>query len=277
MEVGLAPFDDLHLVDADTLEKAVLLPRGEGGQFTYSPDGSQIALVRSGTVTLVDADGGNPREVFTYTPPVTYSEFQYYVEPVWATDSGSLRIAVPPADPFAQPAQLSTVWHIHTKGWPARLVANINARWLDQHAFSPDLGSVAYVEQSDGSPGTGEGTLLVTDLENGDTVAYQGNAGGVYGWSPDSLHFAFLAQSQPPQAQIGRLGSDPVSVHEDPSVAAVDVRWLSADRYLWATVDQRRWTLFLGETNGSSAVVATVAGRSLRYDYCLCGGQETPY
>ena len=272
MEVGLVLFDDLHLVDADTLEKAVLLPRGEGGQFTYSPDGSQIALVRSGTVTLVDADGGNPREAFTYTPPVTYSEFQYYVEPVWAADSKSLRVAVPPADPIAQPPQLSTVWHVHTNGRAARLIANIDARSLDRHAFSPDLGHVAYVGQSGGTPpGSGEGALLLTDLDSGETVTYQQKAGSVYGWAPDAQHFAFLVQGQHPQAQIGVLGSDPIPVYGDPDVVAIDVRWLDTSRYLFTVITSEGRSLMLGEIGGASSVVATVAGRSLVYDACLCG------
>ncbi len=277
LEIGLQLYDDLHVVDANTLERTTLLPRGQGGQFTYSPDGSQIAIMRSGTITLVDVDGGNPREAFTFTPPVTRSEFQYYAHPVWAADSQSLRVAIPPADLFAQPPQLATVWHVYIDGTPARWIATIEAGSLGTHAFSPDLGHIAYVQQPGGSPETGRGTLLVTDLRNGDTVTYHRNVGGVYGWSPDSQRFAFQAQDQLPQAQIGRLGSDPVPVHEDPDVAAVEVRWLDAGRYLWATIDPQGWTLYLGEIGGSSTVVATVAGRSLPYDYCLCGGQEAAY
>jgi dipeptidyl aminopeptidase/acylaminoacyl peptidase len=272
LEIGLQLHDDLHLVDADTLEKTTLLPRGEGGQFTYSPDGGQIAIMRSGTVTLVDAGGGTLREAFTFTPPVTRSEFQYYAHPVWAADSQSLRVAIPPADPLAQPPQLATVWHVYTDGRPAGWIATIDASSLDNHAFSPDLSRIAYVQRSGGSPATEGGALLVTNLENGDTVTYQDHVGIVYGWSPDSKHLAFLLQGQLPQSQIGMLGTDPVPVQEDPNVAAIDVRWLDAGRYLWAMVDQQGRTLFLGEIGGSSTVVATVAGRSLPYDYCLCEG-----
>jgi hypothetical protein len=277
MDVGLVLFDDLQWVDANTLERSVLLPRGEGGQFTYSPDGSQIALVRSGTVTLVDADGGNRREAFTYTPPVTRSEFQYYVQPVWAADSKSLRVGVPPADPFAQPPQLSTVWHVHTDGRAARLLATINAQGLDQNAFSPDLGYVAYVEQSGGmSPGSGDGVLLVTDLDSGETVTYHGGVGSVYGWAPDSLRFAFMVRDQHTQAQIGMLGSEPVPAHGDPDVTTIDVRWLDTSRYLYTTITGDAKSLFLSEIGGASTVVATVNVRSLVYDFCLCRKVSSP-
>ena len=265
LEVGLALNDDLHLVDADTGEQRVLLPRGEGGEFHYSPDGRQIAIVRSGTITLVDADGGNRRDALTYTPPVTYSEFQYYARPVWAADSGSLRVFIPPVDPLAQPPQLGSVWHLRTDGWAARLIGSIAA---NSPAFSPDLSHVAYLEQAEGAPpGSSEGGLLVTNLDDGETVPYDAQANNVYEWSPDSQHFAYMTTLQLPQAQIGQLGSDPVPVYEDPEVAAIDVRWIDAERYLFTTIDAQGRSILLGEIGGPSTVVVTVSGRSLIYDF----------
>jgi len=266
LEVGLVPNDDLRLVDADTLEQRVLLPRGEGGEFHYSPDGRQIAIVRSGTISLVDADGGNRRESLTYTPPVTYSEFRYYAQPVWAADSGSLRVFIPPVDPQAQPPQLGSVWHLRTDGQEARLIASL--RTSSEPAFSPDLGHVAYLEQAAGAPpGSNEGGLLVTNLDDGETVSYDEQASNVYEWSPDSQHFAYMTSLQLPQAQIGQLGSDPVPAYEDPNVAAIDVRWIDAERYLFTTITEQGRSILLGEIGGSSAVVATVSGRSLIYDF----------
>jgi hypothetical protein len=272
MEIGLVLRDDLCAVDADTLEKAVLRPRGQGGQFTYSPDGSQVALVRSGTITLIDADGGNPREAFTYTPPVTRSEFQYYAQPVWAADSRSLRVAIPPADLFAEPSQLTTVWHVYVDGRHARLVASLDAMSFDQNAFSPDLESIAYLAQpADGSPGSGAGDLLITHLTEGATGTYHRQAGQFYGWAPDSQHFAFLVRGQYPQAWIGAPGYDPVAVHADPAIAAIDVNWVDTDRYLYTTASPESQGLFLGEIDGASTNIVTVDGRSLPYSFCMCG------
>ena len=268
LEVGLALNDDLRLVDADTLEQRVLLPRGEGGEFHYSPDGRQIAIVRSGTIGLVDADGGNQREALTYTPPATYSEFRYYARPVWAADSSSLRVVIPPVDPLAQPPQLASIWHLRTDGWPARLIGSIAARAIDWRAFSPDLSHVAYLEQvEDAPPGSREGGLLITDLDDGETITYTAQASDVYGWSPDSSHFSFMTDSELPQAQIGQLGSDPIPAYEEPGVVAIDVRWIDAERYLFTTITAEGRSILLGEIGGSSTVVVTVAGRSLIYDF----------
>jgi hypothetical protein len=68
-----------------------------------------VSYVVAALIILLDADGGNPRQALTYAPPATRSEYQYYVCPAWAADAGSLRVAIPPADPHAQPPQRSTV------------------------------------------------------------------------------------------------------------------------------------------------------------------------
>jgi dipeptidyl aminopeptidase/acylaminoacyl peptidase len=268
LEVGLVLNDDLRLVDADTGAQRVLLPSGEGGEFYYSPDGGQIALVRSGTITLVDANGGNRREVLTYTPPATYSEFLYYARPAWAADSSALRVVIPPVDPFAQPPQLASVWHLHTDGRMARLIGSIDDRSSGWVAFSPDLSHVAYLEQVEGArPGSNEGGLLVTNLDDGETVTVAERAQDVYGWSPDGQHVAYMTTVQAPQAYIGRLGSDPLPVYEDPEVAAIDVRWIDAERYLFTTITEQGRSIHLGEVGGSSWVLVTLGGRSLIYDF----------
>lgn len=118
--------DDLRLVDADTLEQTILLPPGEGGEFYYCPDGDQIAIVTSGDISLVDADGGNRRDsVLTFTPIETHSAYDYYPEPVWAADGSSLLVAIPPVDSEVRPTQHTTVWHIPTGGGRAELVVTL--------------------------------------------------------------------------------------------------------------------------------------------------------
>jgi len=268
LEIGFVLNDDLHLVNADTLEQKVLLPRGKGGEFYYSPDGRQIAIVRTGTITLVDAEGQNLRDALTYTPPATYSEAAFYAQPVWAVDSGSLRVFIPPVDLQAQPPQLGSVWHLRVDGRPASLIGTIAARAGSQPVFSPDLSHVAYLEQASVAlPGSSEGGLQVTNLADGETIPYVAQAQDVYGWSPDSQHFAFLSDPQLPQAQIGQLGSDPVPAYDDADVVAIDVRWIDANRYLFTAITAQGQNVILGEIGAPSTLVATVAGRSLSYDY----------
>ena len=143
-EIGLVPNDDLRVVDADTGEQELLLVPGDGGEFTHSLDGLQIAVVSPGSISLVDADGRNRRDAFTYTPVSTASEFRYYASPTWAADSSFLRVAIPPANPFSDPPQPATVWHIPADGSGPGLLTEIEMAGPSHAYFSPDLRFIAH-------------------------------------------------------------------------------------------------------------------------------------
>ncbi len=279
-EIGLILNDDLHLVNADTLERTDLLPPGEGGEFHYSPDGRQVAVVTRGTISLMNADGSNQREAFTYTPVSTHSEVAYYAEPVWAANSDSLRVAIPPADPIIQPSPPTSVWHILPNGTPARMW-NIATGQMKPSVISPDLRYVAHLhyEQTDAASFP-MSSLLITDLNDGETVTYYPQTGSgettspypeatlIYGWSPDSQHLAFLANlpDLAPQVQIGRLGGDIVPVYDDADVI-IDMRWVDADRYLFLAQNPRGWDIMLGEISGPVKNLAFVSESPPIYDF----------
>ena len=281
LEIGLVLNDDLHLVDADTLERTALFPPGEGGEFTTSPDGRLVAIVTRGSISLANSDGSNRREVFTYTPVATHSEAPYYAQPVWVAGSSVLRVAIPPADPFVEPPPPTSIWDIPTDGTPARLIGNVAIAPLAQPAFSPDLNYVAHQYLEPSEPGLSVTSLRITDLkfaragtyypeagtgtpitlESGETVTYP-MAGQVYGWSPDPRYFAFLAHPGPglAQAQIGQIGGDAVPAYGD-AATVIDVRWVEGGRYLCLARDAiRGWVIFLGEIGGPVTPVAQVPG-----------------
>ncbi len=259
MQVGSALNNDLRLVNADTLEQTVLLPPGEGGEFAYSPDGRQIAISTPSTISLVDLEGSNRRQVLEYLPVATYSEVQYYAQPVWAADSSALRVAIPAPDPLAEPAPLTSIWHLPTDGTPARLIGNIAAQPLIRPVFSPDLTHVAYL--------AGQGSLFVTDLDTGETVSYQSGVDDVGGWSLDSRHFGFMTFSEgQPQTHIGRLGFPAVLAHDDAEVPAVDLQWVGAYHYLFLAIRPQDWEIRLGEVGGASRLLADVGGHQ-PYDF----------
>jgi hypothetical protein len=262
---GLMPYDDLRLVEADTLEQAALLSPGEGGDFHYSADGRQVAIVSPQQISLMDADGGNRRDVLAYSPVTTYSEVRFYARPVWAMDSRSLGVAIPPTDPLAQPSQPTGIWHIPTDERPASLLSEIHAEALNgRHlAVSPDLSRVAYVAQPEGAlPRAETGPLFITDLRSGETVTYHPHVHEIYGWAPDSERFSFLGDGERPKAQIGQLGTGPFPAHSGDYAVVLDVYWIDAEHYLFsARRDDQGWDIVLAEVGGSSRVLATVTGR----------------
>ena len=281
MEIGLAPNDDLYLVNADTLERTALLLPGEGGEFTISPDGRRFAIVTRGSISLVNVDGSDRREVFTYTPVATRGEVAYYARPFWVANGGALRVVIPPADPFVQPYPPTSIWDVPTDGTPARLIGSVPIAPLSEPAFSPDLNYVAHLYLEGPEPELPAMSLRITDLKfdrtgtyypaagagkaitlgSGETVTYP-MAGQVYGWSPDPRYFAFLAYPAPglTQAQIGRLGGDAIPACGDADTV-IDVRWVDGGRYLCLAQDAvRGWVIFLGEVGGPMTVVDQVPG-----------------
>jgi len=268
---GLVLNDDLHLVNADTGELTVLFPPGQGGEFTYSPDGSQVALATPGAIFLADADGGNLREAFTYTPVSTASEFQYYPEPVWSADSSSLRVAIAPPDPYVERPQTS-IWALHTDGTPARLMGSIEVARGSQPVFSAYLSQLAYVQLPEGDGPGDQGSVVLTDLTGGemigDSTTYYPEAHGIYGYAPDALRFAFLTNPEQPRAMLGQIGAEAVPALGDAESIAIDVRWIDADRYLLlASSSAGGWDIILGEVGGSATYIATVGGPPPAYDF----------
>jgi dipeptidyl aminopeptidase/acylaminoacyl peptidase len=272
LPIGLLLNDDLHTVDAGSVGAgsvaiSTLLSPGQGGEYVYSPDGRQIAVSNAGGISLYDADGQNRRDVLPYTPVVTYSEHRFYARPVWGDDSSSLQVAIPPADPLAQPPQATSIWRLHTDGTPAELIGSIPAQPGSLPAFSPEPRWVAYLAPAaEGAPGAA-GKLLVAVLETGETLVEYSQVGGIYGWAPDSGHLAFLAQLERPQAQIAPFGGPAAPAHDEPSVVAIDVQWVDAGRYLYLSSTSNGWSLNMGKIGGSPTTLATVAGRSLPYDW----------
>ncbi len=267
---------DLRLVDADTLEQTMLLPPGEGGEFTYSPDGSQVAVVTPGDVSLLDADGTNRRDgVLTYAPVAMYSVDDFYVNPVWAADGSGLMVAVPPPDPDARPLQHTTIWRISTDGSSAELVTTINALPGDYAiSFSPLLTYVAYGEvlQLGDTLAEVQVQLKVARLGTSDWQAYP-DASALCGWGPHSRRFAFIAGRERPQLQIGQWSGGTIPGSIDAGVPVHSFRWVDGDHYLFVArhngeqgAEGDRFDLILGEIGGSSTVLVSAAD-VVTYDF----------
>jgi hypothetical protein len=282
---GLVLNDDL--IDVDTLERITLLPAGEGGEFFFSPDGSRIAIVTPGEISLVDADGGQRERVLTYTPVNTGSEYRFYARPFWSPDGNALRVAIPPADPFAQSAQRTSIWHIPTNGSPARLVTSIEAAPLlssDSIAFSSDLEYVAYarIRQPEGaSLAEAEPRLEVQRLADGDRQGYP-HTGDFVRWAPDSLRFAFIAGRYEPRLYIGQWSGPTVPGAVNAGTDVFDVRWVDTEHYLFVARSKAQrgpaqdgWDLVLADIHGSSTILASM-GTWPHYDFAIARPAAQP-
>ena len=270
LSLGWQPRDAIWLVDADTGEWRVLLPPGKAGNFVYAPDGSQIALITSKGISLVNADGSGLRPNLVTYPAVGLGEHTYRPSVWWAADSRSLRTVVPTTREFEAVMTLA-IWDIPVDGTPPAQLGTVAAS-VFSGALSPDLATIAFWRPD--SPYSNQRNL---------NLAYADGTGeGVYhtaydleflGWAPDSEHFAFWKSGEW-IVQLGQLCGGFVPLTDAPTAS---FRWIDASRFLFVSSPKASrlrppglfgpWELRLGMVGGDSIRIAGVQDALPSYDF----------
>lgn len=263
---GLVLPDELRLVDADSAALSILLAPGQAGDFYYSPDGSQIALVTADQVSVVNADGTNRRDLLSFPVVITYSEYNYYPPVLWSSGSDTLRAAIPPNDPMANPPELTTVWHLPADGSPPNILMNMATApfFQDTATLSPDINKVAYLVQIiSGSPSPVE--LHLSNVDGSGDVIYDTGELRFEAWSTDGEHFIYTQLGSNPK--IGRVG------HPSQPIGGVslmrDVTWIDPTRYLYLNRAGSNWELWLGELGVPAILLGSSPGNLVGYDFTL--------
>ena len=244
---------DLWLVDVVTAARSNLIPAGSGGQYTYSPDGSQIALVTPTDISLINADGSNRRSsVLTYPAVLTYSEFAYHAMPLWAQDGSFLRVSIPYSDSLGDPSQPATLYQMPVDGSPAYMLGTVLTAPLNYASYSPDLSKIAYSQQV----GSASDNIYSVQIANYDGSASGEVARGNYSfgaWAPDSSHYAYY-RFDPRSLYLAQGGvAGATSMDSNP---ADRWQWISAERLLFVYRGSPEWQLRLGNLEGISSLIA---------------------
>jgi hypothetical protein len=250
---GLMILNDLWKVNSQTGERTLLLNSGEGGNFYYSPDGQQIALVTYEDISLVKADISDRRDgVLKFKPVITYSEYQYYPTPLWSPDSSYLLVDVPPEDPMKQPPQPTSIYRIPEDGSQANLLTSIDTFFLEEINFSPDTLKMAYLTQ-EGPAENNQQSLHIANIDgSADNIVETGNL-RFAGWSPDSSHF-IMTMPDGGNPRIGQTGHSSQPILDISS--AQNFQWIEADRFLFLGKNNQNWQLRLGSLDGTSEIIA---------------------
>ncbi len=261
---GLVLPDELRLVNADSGAISLLLAPGDGGDFYYSPDGSQIALVNGTRISVVNADGSGSRELLAFPMVITYSEYIYYPPVSWSADSSYLRAAIPPHDPLADPPETTSIWHLPTDGTPPSSLLSLSAVpfFQEEVSLSPNLDRVAYLSVvSTGSPPTVDLHIAQND-GSADTV-YASGPYSFTGWSPDNEHFIYTENGNSPR--VGRIGDSP---NDYTGVTLMlDLSWVDANRFLYINRLSGSWELWLGDLGGPTTLITSTTGDGIRYSF----------
>jgi hypothetical protein len=267
---GLMGYDDLRAVDADSLAQTTIFNPGEGGMFHFSPDGAQLALVTPTSISLANADGSRlRRNVLTFAPVITYSEYLYYPDPVWAADSSGLRVAIPPADPLIEPLQPTGLWYLPIDGSAAIFSGNILAMpfaWPDT-AISPDLSRVGYVTPV-GVPTENLRELHLAGADaSGDAIYIGGESAEFIGWLPNSSQFVFVIRGSGVTrgTHVGSVGGGYITLSADPYLMHA-ITWVDSTHFLHLRRNGDAWELRYNELGGAGSTLLD-AGQIWGYDY----------
>ena len=261
---GIPRNDDLRVIDTETGTHSTLFEPGQGGEFTFSPDGNQIAIVTSNSLSLVNSDTSNRRDILNFPLVYTYSEWHYYPQPVWASNSGYLRVAIPPQDPLENPQAFTFVWHIPADGsLPYMAGEFISApAYLSSPLISPDTEKIIYLDVAGETFEQLE--LIFLDLTTGDqNILYAGNI-RLHNWNPNSNQFVF-SQNFNTDFYLGQPDTPPQKIADFPIRQSFE--WLDTEHYIFTSGDVEFRELRIGKHNTPSIIIAQPFGELFSFDF----------
>ena len=259
---GLFKFDDLLMLDLDTDELTRVLPPGSGGDFTISPDGSKVALIKPTEIGFSASDGTNLQSgLVNYEPVITYSEFSFYPLVTWSPDSNVFIVVIPSADPFAQ-NPTGDVWRINTMDASSHLVGRIDGHtYFPQLSRNPvvprSLARIAFLRNTD-TPNISE--LYYANLDGSGEVAYESGNIKWDGWHENSEAFVFTTGTS--QMFLGSTQAPSSAL-----VEGIDLRWTDANAFLYLSGSHGDWTLMQGQLGAAPVPIVSPAGDFITYDF----------
>jgi len=258
---GSLKYDDLLMLDADTGSLTSLLAPESGGDFLISPDGLKAALTGPSSISVITTEGAVLRaDAITFTPIITYSEYQYYPIGQWIPDSSAIGFAIPSSDPLAADAS-GTLWRLPADGGPAVNLATISGGFFftqgSLSAISPDLSWVVFLRET-GTPNVRD--LRLAHLDGSAETLYATGGISWNGWAPDAAHFSFGLDS-PMNLQVGAPGSPAAAL-----ATGTRLRWANGTSYVYLSGSTGAWTLMRGSIGGPAAALASPAGEFVAFD-----------
>lgn len=244
---------DLWRLNADSGDLTEVLAPNSGGYFALSPDGQWLAITRPQDVSLISADGATVMpNLITFTPVITYAEYAYKPDVTWSADSAFFTVNIPSNDPLAADAS-ATLHRVNLDG-STQTLATFDGQFIFGRnlSMSPDGQWAAYIT----TDSSNVYTLHVGNTTNGagGSEILTGTA-SLFGWAPDSLHFAYHIQNDGLYA--GTLNVNPQALA--PQVRDIkDVTWSDAATVVFSGTINDHWGVRTAAIGGSGA--ADLAG-----------------
>lgn len=257
---GLARYNDLLRLDAESGALISLRAPEAGGDFLVSPDGQKLALVQHDRISLLTIAGADVRaSAITFTPVITYSEYLYHPVGQWTPDSSAVGYAIPSPDPLA-PDPSATIWRLPADGAPAASLATIPGGFFFSQSsapsISPDLAWVSF--QRDTTTPNVRNLILAHADGTGETIVATGQLFWD-GWSPDSTHYVY-GLDEPMNLQLGTRGGPAASLGR-----GTQFRWVNQTTFVYLSGSAGAWTLMRGSIGSPAVALASPAGDFVAY------------
>lgn len=249
---GAVPKNELWTADAAGAAPRYVTDLGAYGSFAYSPNGRTVAVLdrgdptqlSGGKLTLINADGSNPRSVLK----VPALKFNYMTETQlsWLPDGSALWAAIPNANAGDMDHPVLDLYHISLNG-QAQRAGQIQAM---ETVWSPDGQSLAYTGPVTGSPSGRQ--LFVAKADGSNAQVYDNAiAGTVTSWSPDSKHLLYTHNEQYYLGTPGAPDQTPRSLGH-----LTQPEWVDADQVLALMNQVDSWALVSYWVDGQAVTLA---------------------
>lgn len=220
------PQFDLNLVDADSASARALLPAGQGGEFTFQPDGRRLALVQPDKIIVVGADGSSPQVVYKFSA-VKGQKGDYLPHIAWMENGYGLKTVIP-----GNPARFM---FIMAEGGQAAQLAEFHAvaPSISDTYIAPDGSKLMYLKQQHENL-----ELHVIDASTADKAyfAYARAKFGILGWTPDSKNMLFWVED--PEQTWMNAGDDRAPLSD--MTYASNVTWIDGNSFLFLNKSELR-------------------------------------
>lgn len=251
--------DDLFMANYEKDTVTLLLPCGQGGDIIPSPDGSIAAVVSSDTVRLYNLKAHTVLQTFDYDPVILSSGAAFRIRPVWADDSRSVVVVIPPGDAISNPNSPARIWRIYVdRDLQPEMLGEINPQGGDIH-LSPNSKQLAYVLTD---IGLGELHLANTDGSH-DRILLDGKAGIILGWSTTGETIAFALSADPPGIWLldaADAGAQPFSTGFSKGTLLTHFEWIDSTYFLMESRLENSTRLWLASASTQPLLLAEDPG-----------------
>lgn len=258
--------NDLWRLDFVSGSQSQLLPSGEGGLFSLSPDRQYVAVSLGTFINLYSVSGDNltPVAHLPFESIITYSEYTYKPTVYWSPDSAFFSVLVPSKDPLAADSS-GSIYRVGVDG-SINLRSNPAGNFVfgaGSYSISPDGKWLA-----SGSYDTSSQYSLRISATDGGISSPVATAQGLNGlaWSMDSSQFAYAISTSDTSGSLDSISLDGVTSDLASVGRVTSARWLDGSSLVYLTLDGSGWKLWFASSGNGSSLVASGVGSDVQFD-----------